>query len=232
MEDAHGVFDGCFGSHALYSLNDDLLSLLVGVQLGFVHNLIHITCRIKASLIFETLHQSQLGFFRRQSGEFFKLGLFLLLHLLEFLLLHCKQLLLVIHTLLALLHLLLATAELFLPLIEAYFPLLESVLILLYALVALLNFFLKFAFLIQKLLFDLKEFFLFDNFGLFIGRIHHLVIFSFYHITENRIADGSAYNKACHDRNYYTNHIIIVLNILCHLSASSISEVNFPRISL
>ena len=58
MEYADGVLNGSLGSNALDSLNDNLLGLLVGIELGFVHDFVNIAGSIKLGLVFQTLNKT------------------------------------------------------------------------------------------------------------------------------------------------------------------------------
>src|SRR5574344_313765 len=46
MENTYRIFNRCLSSNSLYSLNNDLLCLLVSIQLSIVNNFINITCCI------------------------------------------------------------------------------------------------------------------------------------------------------------------------------------------
>ena len=118
VEHTYGVFHGSLGGYALDGLYDDFLSLLIGVELGFVHNLIDIGGGIHARLVFQALHQACLCFFGTESGEFFKLGALLTLHFLQFSLAHLQKFLFIVDALLLLLDFLLAPVHVFLTLIQ------------------------------------------------------------------------------------------------------------------
>ena len=160
MEYTDRVLDSSLSSHALDSLDNDFLSLLVSIQLSIINNFIDIAGSIKTSLILQTLHETILSFLSAQSGKFFQLSLLLLLHLLKFLLLDCEKFLFIINTLLILINLLLATTEILLTLVERDFALLKFILTLLNTGIALLHFLLQLSFLIEELLFHFEKFFL------------------------------------------------------------------------
>ena len=82
MEYTDRVLDSSLRSHALDSLDNDFLSLLVSIQLSIINNFIDIAGSIKTRLILQTLHETILSFLSAQSGKFFQLSLLLLLHLL------------------------------------------------------------------------------------------------------------------------------------------------------
>ena len=67
MEYADAVFDGRLGGHALYGLYDDLLGLLVGVELGLVHNLVDVAGGVEARLVLHALYEARLGLLGAQS---------------------------------------------------------------------------------------------------------------------------------------------------------------------
>ena len=143
MEHTHRVFNSRFGSYALNGLNHNLLGLLIGIKLGFVHNFVDIAGSIQLSLVLQALHQSAFRLLGTQPREFFELGLLLLLHFLHFLLLKPQKLHFIINAQLLLIHLLLATPQFFLALVEGNLTLLQSILILLNLLIALLHLFFK-----------------------------------------------------------------------------------------
>ena len=82
------------------------------------------------------------------------------------------------------LHLLFAALQFFLTLVEGDLALFQSVLVLLDLLVARLHFLFQLTFLIQKLLLDLKELFLFDHVCVLLGSIQDLIIFTFRDMAE------------------------------------------------
>ena len=133
MEDTDRILYSRFCGHALDGLDNYLLGLLVGIELGIIHNLVDVAGSIESCLIFQALDEALLSFLSAQAREFLKLLLLLTLHLLQLLLLQGEELLLVLHALVVLLYLLLAAAELFLALVERNLTLLELVLALLNA---------------------------------------------------------------------------------------------------
>ena len=214
MEYRDRVLDSCLGSHTLDGLDHDLLSLLIGIELGIIHDLIDVAGCIKTSLVLQAFHQAALRLLGTESGKLFELSLLLLLHLLEFLLLHGKEFLLIVDALLKLLYLLLAATEVFLALVERDFALLELVFTLLDAGVALLHLLLQLGFLIEELLLYFEKLFLLYYFCLFVGSIYHFIIFSLNDITENDIPHDTSQHESYQGR-YYCYHIyIIIINIL------------------
>ena len=107
-------------------------------------------------------------------------------------------------------HLLFPARELILALAQPDFSLLELVLGLLDFLVAQLHLFFQFRLLVEEFLLYLQQFLFLDHLSLFVGRGHHLVIFSLYDVTENRIATQSACYER-HDGNNYNTHYSLVL---------------------
>ena len=170
-------------------LDNNLLSLSVGIELRLINDLVDITGCVGTGLVLQAFHQTALGFLSAQAREFLQLGTLLALHFLQFLLLDSQQLLLVINALLTLLHLLTAATQLFLTLVERNLTLLQFVFTLLDALVALLNLFLEFALLVQEFLLHFQQFLLFNHFSLFVGGCNHFIILSLDDITEKSIAD-------------------------------------------
>lgn len=67
MEHAYRILNSCLGSNTLYCLNDNLLSLSVGIELGIVHNLVDVRSCISASLILKAFHKAILGLFSTKS---------------------------------------------------------------------------------------------------------------------------------------------------------------------
>ena len=67
MEYADAVFDGRLGGHALYGLYNDLLGLLVGVELGLVHDLVDVAGGVEARLVLHALYEARLGLLGAQS---------------------------------------------------------------------------------------------------------------------------------------------------------------------
>ena len=110
MENADRILNGCLRRYTLNGLDNDFLCLLIGIQFCIVYNLIDIACSIESGLIFQTFNESVLSFFGTESREFFKLGLLLLLHFLQFLLLYRQEFFLIINTLLTLINLHLAAS--------------------------------------------------------------------------------------------------------------------------
>ena len=189
MEYAYRILDSGLGSHALNCLDDDFLSLCIGVELCLIHNLVDVACGIGTGFILQALYKAVLSFLCAQSREFFKLLAFLGLHLVKLLLLDSQEFLLVVNALLALLNLLLTASKFLLSLIERN-------LVLLNLLVALLHLLFKFRLLVEELLLYLQKLFLFQNFSLLSGGCYHFIIFSLY-IAENSIACGKHYDE-CH----------------------------------
>ena len=206
VEHRHAILDSRLGSHALNRLDDNLLSLRIGIELGLVDNLVDIAGSIGAGLVLQALHQTGLGLFSTQTGEFLQLLALLTLHLLQFLLLDGKEFLLVVHALLVLLDLLLAAAQLFLALVERNLTLLQLVLTLLDALVALLNFLFEFTLLVQELLLHFQQFLFLNHFSLLVGGCNHFLILPRYDITEKSVADESTQDKGDGGCNQYCNH--------------------------
>ena len=213
----------------------------VCIKLRLVHNLVNVACRIHSRLIFKALHQSVLGFFRTETGQFLQFLTLLNLHFLQFFLLNAEELVLIVQTQLHLLNLLFAPSQFFLTLVKRYLTLFQTVLVLLYFLISDLDLLLKLRFLVQELFLYLKQFLFLDDLSLFVGSIYHLVVFALYNISENRIARDSAYNKSHGCCNYYTYtcHIICFMFVLVIFPyqtwlsiTSSISEVSFLRTSL
>ena len=210
MEHADRVFDGCFSSHTLDGLDDDLLRLRIGVELGLVHDLIDIAGSIRAGFVLQALHQTVTSLLGAQATQFLKLLTLFELHLGQFILLHSQHLLLVIDALLSLIHLLLLASQLFLTLVEIDLTLLQPVFVLLNLLVALLHFLLQLCFLVQEFLLHLKQFLLFQNFCLFLGSVDHLFILPSHDMTEEIISTAGT-DSQCHHRcndNWY-NHLTI-----------------------
>ncbi len=213
MENANRVLNSCFSSNTLDCLNHNLLSLLVSIEFGIIHNLIHIACSIEFSLIFQTLNQSLLSLFSTQTRKFFQFSLFLLLHLIKFLLLDRQEFLLVVNTLLILINLHLASTKVFLTLIERNLALFQLILILLDARITLLHFFFEFRLLVEEFLLHFQKLLLFYYFCLFVGSIYHFVIFSLNDITENEIPCSTADNerhKGCYN-SYYHYYIYLLI---------------------
>ena len=197
VEHAHRILDSSLGSHTLDGLDDNLLGLLVGIELGLVYNLVDIAGGIKFGLVLQAVYQSFLGFLGAQTRELFELGTLLLLHLLKFLLLYEHQLLLVVYTLLKLGEFLLLSAYLVLTLVERYLALLEPVLVLQNLLVALLHLLLQLTLLVEEFLLDFKQFLLLYHFGFLRGCRYHFIVFSLNDITENHIT-----SQYSHDESY------------------------------
>ena len=156
MEHAHRVLHGCFRCHALDGLDDDLLSLCVRIQLRLVHDLVDIAGSIRAGLVLQTLHQTCLRLLGTQSAQLLQFLTFLQAHLLQFVLLHLQQFLLVIHALLLLFHILFLPSQLFLTLVQTDLTLFQSVLVLLDLLVTGLHLFLQFGLFVQELVLHLQ----------------------------------------------------------------------------
>ena len=201
VEHRHAVLDGRFRRHALNRLNHDFLSLCVGIEFRLVNNFVDVTGGVGTSLVLQAFNQAAFGFVGTQSRHFLEFRPLLALHFFEFFLLDSKQFLLVIDALLVLLHLLFAATEFFLTLVQRYFALFQLVFALLNALVALLHLFFEFALLVEELLAHLQELFLLNHFSLLVGGCNHLIIFSLHYVTENSIADKSAYYEAGNDCN-------------------------------
>ena len=197
MEHAYGVLYCCFRSYTLYRLDDEFLCLLVSVQLCLVHYLVDVACCICASFVLKTFYQSSLCFVGAKSTEFLKLFALLELHLLEFVLLHLEQFLLVVDALLLLINVLSSASQFFLTLIKTYLALFKSVLSLLDFLVPLLDLLFKFRLLVKEFLFHFKEFFLLDNISLFRCCVYHLLVFSRQYITEYKISAQSTHYERC-----------------------------------
>ena len=195
MEDAHRVLDSGLRSDTLNGLDDNLLCLHVGIELRLVYHLIDITGGIHLGLVLHALHKAVLGFLGRDTGDFFELGTLLLLHLVEILLLHGHELLLILQTLLFTLHILTDLSEFLLLLVQRELALLELVLSDLHLLVVSLNLLIQFTFLIEETLLHLKEFLFLYNICLFVGSFNHLIIFPLNHITENIVTGHSANDK-------------------------------------
>ena len=206
MEDADRIFNSRLCGYALDSLYDNLLSLLVGIELGLVYDFIDVAGSIRTSLVFQAFYQSVFSLFGAQSGEFFQHFTLLQLHFFEFSLLNLQQFLFIVDALLLMIHLLLSASEFFLTLTQSYFSLLELVLGLLDFLVAQLNFLLQLRFLVQEFLLDLQQFLFLNHISLFISGCYHFIIFSFNNVTENRIATQSAKNQRYDGNNYYTHY--------------------------
>ena len=195
MEDTHRVFDGGLRSDTLNGLDDNLLCLHVGIELRLVYHLIDITGSIHLGLVLHALHKAVLGFFSRDTGDFFELGTLLLLHLVEILLLHGHELFLILQTLLFTLHILTDLGEFLLLLVQRELTLLELVLSGLHLLVVRLNLLIQFTLLIKEALLHLKEFLFLYNICLFVGSFNHLIIFPLNYITENIVTGHSANDK-------------------------------------
>ncbi len=184
MEDADRVFDGSLSGYSLDRLDDDLLSLHIGVELSLIHDLVDIACRVHLGFVLHALHEAFLSFLGREAGEFLQFGALLILHLFELSLTLSDDLLLVVDAHLPLFHLLFAALEFLLTLVKGDLALFQAVLVLLDLLVAQLHFLLQLAFFIQELLLDLKELFLFDHVCILLSSLQDLVIFTFRDMAE------------------------------------------------
>ena len=178
MEHRDAILDSGLRGHALDGLDDNLLSLCISVQLGLVHNLVDVSLGVSAGLVLQTLHQTVASLLGTQSTKFLQLLALFQLHLLQLLLLHGEQFLLVVDTLLLVVKVILAAAKFLLALVQANLTLLQLVLALLDVLVALLYLLLQLCLLVQEFLLHLQQFFLLNHFGLLTGSRHHLVVFS------------------------------------------------------
>ncbi len=219
VEDGDGVLYRGLGSHTLYCLKHDLLSLLVGVELGLVHYLVDVALRLCLGLVLERLHEARLGLFGAQAGELLELLALLYLHLLELLLLDGKELLLILYALLRLVVLLLLAGYLLLALVQGHLPLLCAVLGLLDLLSALLHLLLELRLLVEELLLHLKKLLLLHRIGLFLGLCQSLIVYSLDYVAEYEIACEHAYDKGGHTY-YNMYHIFLKILVKRFLSIS------------
>ena len=67
MEHRNRVLDGGLCSYALYGLDDDFLSLCVGVELRLVHDLVEVRSGVGASLVLKALHEAVLSLLSAQT---------------------------------------------------------------------------------------------------------------------------------------------------------------------
>ena len=208
MEYADRILDSGFCCYTLDCLNDNLLSLLVGIELSLVHNLVDIGCGICTSLVLKAFNESVTSFIGREAREFFEFFTLLELHFLEFFLLHGKEFFLVFNTLLILFNLLTAASEFLLTLVKAYLALLQTVLTLLNLLIALLDFLFQFALLVNELLLYFEELLFFKYVSLLLGGIYHLLIFTCDNISENQVANKCTDYK-CSYGYYCIYHIML-----------------------
>ena len=118
MEYRYTVLDGSFSSYSLDGLNHNFLCLCIRIQLGLVHNLIHISCSIGTGLVLHGLYQAVLSFLCAQSREFLQLLALFLLHLTQFILLQCQCLFLIVNALLLVVKIVLTTSQLLLALVQ------------------------------------------------------------------------------------------------------------------
>ena len=208
MEYADRILDSSFSCYTLDCLDYNLLCLLVGIELGLVHNLVDIGCGICTSLVLKAFNESVTSFVSRETRELLELFTLLELHLLEFFLFHSEKSFLVFYTLLVLFYLLTATSEFFLTLVKAYLALFQTVLALLNLLIALLDFLFQFALLVNELLLYFEELLFFKYVSLLLGGIYHLLIFTCDNISENQVAYKCTDYK-CSYGYYYIDHIVI-----------------------
>ena len=201
VEHRDAVLDGRLRSHALDGLYHDFLGLGIGVQLGLIHDFIDIAGSGGLGFVLQRLHQTVASLLGTQSREFFQLLTLLQLHLLQFVLLHGQQFLLVVEALLLVVEVVLAATELFLALVQRYLALLQLVLALLDVLVALLHLLLQLCLLVQEFLLHLQQFLFLHHFGLLIGGVNHLVVFSFQYEPENQVSANAAYNQGGNGNN-------------------------------
>ncbi len=144
VEDGDGVLDGRFRCYALDGLDDDFFRLLIGVELGLVHNLVDVALCVGPRLVFERFDEPLLEFFGVQARQFFEFLALANLHFVELLLLGDYLFALVVKQLLVALHVLPAPRQFVLFLVEREFALLETVFVLQNFLAALLHLFLQF----------------------------------------------------------------------------------------
>ena len=214
MKHADRSLNSGLGSNALNGLNNNLLSLHVGIKLGLVNHLVDIAGSIHPGLVLHAFHQAVLGFFSRQARQFLELGTLLLLHLVKVLALYLKETLLVFNALLLTLNILFGPANFLLTLVKHELTLLEPVLHSLHLLVAQLNLLIQLIFLIKKLLFDLKKFFLFDHIGIFLSLSHLFLIDFRQYVTEYGISSHSAHNQRGCCGNNYTTHLFYMFKLI------------------
>ncbi len=211
MEDADTVLNSGLGSHALDGLDDYLLSLLVGIELGVVHNLIDVSGCVELGLIFHALYKAVLGLLGTHSREFLEFGAFLVLHLQELGLFLLKHLAVIVNVLLLLVDILLSAVQVVMLLLKGEFLLFQTVLVLLDTLVALLRLLLKLTLLVKVFLLNFQELFLFQHIGILVGLLHYPFIFPGNNVSENCETDATTC-KQCDNGDYSVNHNLYFSN--------------------
>ena len=126
--------------------------------------------------------------FGRDARQLFEFGDLAFVHTTQLFFLAGKELFLILESALLRIEFLLATVHVLLALIDDHLALLEFVFRLQNALAALLHFLFEFCFLVEKLLFDFEQFFLFDDLSFFFSLFQLPVEHSGQNISEQEIS--------------------------------------------
>ena len=188
MENRDAVFNCRFGGHTLNGLNDNALRLLVGIDFRLIHDLVDVALGVRLCFCLQTLDQMIARLFGRDARQLFEFGNLAFVHTPQLFFLAGKELFLILESALLRIEFLLATVHVLLALIDDHLALLEFVFRLQNALAALLHFLFELRFLVEELLFDFEQLFLFDDLGFFFSLFQLSVEHSGQHISEKEIS--------------------------------------------
>ena len=209
IEDADGVLHGGLRGGALYRLDDDFLSLLVGGDLGLLND-VHDACGgIGLGLLGHHLHQVLFGLLGGHAGDVFELLDALVIYLLHFGLAFAQHLNLVVEVLAHLLQLLALFLQVAHLLIEGVLALFQLALLLAQLGVTLAHLLLVLTLHLDEFLLGLQDFILLDDFAFFLGVFQHFVA-SFNHLfalgQQLVVLNLRGGNKACNGTHDDTNN--------------------------
>ncbi len=192
VEGAHCVLHGMLRSHALDGLDDDALGVLVGGELGLLHDVLHQGHGPCPGLILQRVHQLLLGLFSVQAADTFQLCHLLLMGLLHFLTAYLQALHTLVNVLLLRIHLLLFDAQFLLLSAKLLLALLVLLQALLNALILFTGITFMFILHLKEFFFGLQDLLLFQGFALGLGLAQDAPAAFLHQVVEHHVHDASA----------------------------------------
>ena len=213
VEHADGVLDSVLSSGALDGLDDNLLGLLVGSDLGLFDDIHDAVGSLGSGFVGHHFDEVLLGFVGAHAGDVLKLLDAFGIDFFHFSLTLAELLYAAVEVLGGLLELAALLLEVFNTLVERLFALLELLLLFADLTVLLVDLLVVLALELEELLLGLENLVLLDNLALFFGVLEHLLAFGKELVAERAngepYAHAAAYNNS-DDDTYYNIH-----NVMC-----------------